>query len=166
MKKRFISLLLIVVMLVGTLPALGITVGAETADPMSEGMTFTASDEYVIPYKLDIGAGKTGKETLTIEAEVYLPESYATKRGGVVFGTYNGSSQHDMSLEIETNGRVRLFTSKMGQLYFDDDGKRKESGTQTTTNTKYNIFDYMTDGKFVKIAVVRVASSVSGFFHS
>lgn len=68
MKKRLISLLLVVVMLVGMIPALGITVSAETTDPMDEGMTFTAADQHVIPYALDVGKNKTGTEAITFEA--------------------------------------------------------------------------------------------------
>lgn len=70
-----------------------------------------------------------------------------------------------MAFEIESNGRVRFFTSKNGQIYFDDDGTRKDPAdgkTQTTSNEKYNIFDYMTDGQFVKIAVVMDAATLKG----
>ena len=110
MKNRVVSLLLIVVMMVGMMPAIGITAEAATADPMNGGMTFTAQNEYIVPYKLDVGAGMTRKEAITIEAEVYIPD---TKRAGVVVGTYSGTGQHDLSLEIESNGRVRIYTSKI-----------------------------------------------------
>lgn len=151
MKKRIIGLLLLVAMIVSTLSALGVTVGA-TSPTTSEGMAFTAGELHRIPYRLDVTTPETGDEAITFEAEIFIPYDKRTSRCGVIMGTYDDGLTPGIGFEIQNNGRVRVYTDSFGQVHFDDDGKRS-----TAANTSYNIFDYMggdSEALFVKIAVI------------
>ena len=155
MKKRLTSLFLAVVMLVGMIPVLSTTAEAAASPVTLEGMTFPANELYEIPdSKLNVTKPETGDEGITFEAEIYIPYSMRNKRSGVILGSYNGSTKiKDIGFEIESNGRVRLYTSHMGQVYFDDDGGRSTAANSDATN----VFTYMggeSEAKFLKIAVV------------
>lgn len=124
--KRALSILLLLSMLLSTVAAMGITVGAATV----EGMTFTAADQYEIPYLLNVGTPAAGDEAITIETEIWFdPNTSNTSRVGAVFGNYRDNSQATcLSLEIHQYGRVRVYTNHAGDIKFDED-LRKYMGT-------------------------------------
>lgn len=142
MKNRIVSALLLLCMLASTLASLGITVGAAT---VGEGMTFTAADQYKIPYLLNVQKPAQGDEAMTIEAEIWIdPATGDTARAGAVLGNYRAKSSsqaRSMGLEIYTGGRVRLHTNHAGDTVFESVDLRQYVGTASAP-------------KFVKISVV------------
>ena len=117
--KRALSILLLLSMLLSSVAAMGITVGAVTV----EGMTFTAADQYEIPYLLNVEKPAEGDEAITIETEIWFdPNTGNTTRVGAVFGNYRNNTQATcLSLEIHQYGRVRVYTNHAGDIKFNAD---------------------------------------------
>jgi len=141
MKNRIVSVLLLLCMLASTLASLGITVGAAT---VSEGMTFTAADQYVIPYTLNVPKPASGDEAITIETEIWFdPTMGDSDRAGTILGNYRSkatSQPKSLGLEIHQKGVVRVHANHAGDIKFSTD-LRGLMGT-------------VSKPKFVKIAVV------------
>ena len=124
--KKYLSLLLVLALLLGTLLCFPLTATAATED----GLSFTSSYLYK-------GSAAYDRTPNTFEAWINLPKSAASSRAGIILGNY-GDSSPCINFEIHPNGRPRLYWSDT-------------SGTTDWIFTDVNVCT----GEWVHLSVVR-----------
>ena len=127
-KTSILCALLIMLMAIGSIAI----VPASAATAPTEGMSFNADDKYVMYNPL-----KT--ETLTFEAEIYLPDN-GKNRSGTIVGNYfdvSGYSGNRFGVEIREYGYPQLYSEK----------------TQNNLRSTVSLYDYCKNGEYVHLAI-------------
>ena len=127
-KTSILCALLVMLMAIGCIAI--VPVNAATVP--TEGMSFNADDKYVMYNPL-----KT--ETLTFEAEIYLPDN-GKNRSGTIVGNYfdvSGYSGNRFGVEIREYGYPQLYSEK----------------TQNNLRSTVSLYDYCKNGEYVHLAI-------------
>ncbi len=107
MKKRMLSTLLVLAMLLGMIyiaPMSTSATSAETAETSTQGLSFDADHAY----SQTTAVTATPK---TFEAWIKLPAEYATngQRGGAIIGSLKTGVNYAIHFEIYTNGNPSIY---------------------------------------------------------
>ena len=88
---------------------LAFTVRTDAAE--LDGMSFTADD----CYKMQSHVMPNG--SITLEAEIYLPDEYHTKRAGGIISNYDGGTYTNAySFEMMASGNLRVYSQEHGDV--------------------------------------------------
>lgn len=136
--KRICSLLLAVMMLIGTASALTLGIDAATT---AEGMTY-GKDLWTMSEALT-------EQVLTIEAEIAIPTTYE-ERAGVIVGNWIDWDDASFSFEIKDFTNDNDETILVPRLIFNPDNSKKAQ----RIDIQFGELDVRTDEGYAHVAVV------------
>ena len=88
-----------------------------------EGLAFNEYDLYTLPH--------VPTEMLTFEAEIWIDPARSDRNGTMLGNTYDkGSWYHEISFEIERNGKPRIYHDKYTSVQFTTDLRKYIKGDQ------------------------------------
>ncbi len=107
LSTKWLMLLAVALVLLAAVFAFTLNTGAAEL----EGMSFTATD----CYKMEDHVMPNG--SITLEAEIYLPDEYHTARGGGIISNYDGGTYTNAySFEMMTSGNLRVYSQTHGDV--------------------------------------------------